>query len=106
MPTDGRTDTSKLKVSVRNFAKAPKICIHEEIQRRLKSGNTCHHSLQILLSSKLSSKNTKIKISRTVILPVVSYGCEAWPLTPTENHRLRVFENSVLREIFGLRRTW
>jgi hypothetical protein len=49
----------------------------------------------------LLSKNTKIKINRTVILPVVLYGCETWSLTLREEHRLRVFENRVLRRIFG-----
>jgi hypothetical protein len=49
------------------------------------------------LSSHLISKNLKIKIYKTVILPVVLYGCETWSLTLREEHRLRVFENSVLR---------
>jgi hypothetical protein len=47
------------------------------------------------------SKNLKIKIYRTVILPVVLYGCETWSLTLREERRLRVFENTVLRRIFG-----
>jgi hypothetical protein len=46
----------------------------------------------------------KIKIYKTVILPVVLYGCETWSLTLREKHRLRVFENSVLRRIFGPKR--
>ena len=54
-------------------------CIAEEIKSRLKSGNACSHSVQNLLSSRLLlSKNLKIKIYRTVILPVVLYGCETW----------------------------
>jgi hypothetical protein len=53
------------------------------------------------LSSRLISKNLKIKIYKTVILPVVLYGCETLSLTLREEHRLRVFENSVLRKIFG-----
>jgi hypothetical protein len=52
----------------------------------------------------LLSKNTKIKIYRTIILPVVLYGCETWSLTLREEHRLRVFENRVLSRIFGPRR--
>jgi hypothetical protein len=56
------------------------------------------------LSSRLISKNLKIKIYRTVILPVVLYGCENWSLTLREEHRLRVFENRVLRRIFGPKR--
>ena len=51
--------------------------------------------------SSLLSKNLKIKIYRTIILPVVLYGCETWSLTLREEHRLRVFENRVLRRIFG-----
>ena len=50
------------------------------------------------------SKKLKIKIYRTIILPVVLYGCENWSLTLREERRLRVFENKVLRRIFGPRR--
>jgi hypothetical protein len=78
--------------------------IHEEIKSRFKSGNACYHSVQNLLSSSLLSKNVKIKIYRTIILPVVLYGCEIWSLTLREECRLRVFENKVLRRIFGLTR--
>ena len=60
--------------------------------------------MQNLLSSRLLSKNLKIKIYRTVILPVVLYECETWSLTLREERKLRVFENMVLRRIFGPRR--
>ena len=60
--------------------------------------------MQNLLSSSLLSKSTKIKIYRTIILPAVLYGCETWSLTLREEHRLRVFENRVLRRIFVPRR--
>jgi hypothetical protein len=63
----------------------------EEIKSRLKSGNASYYSVQI-------------KIYRTIILPVVLYGCEAWSLTLMEERRLRVFENRVLRKVFGPRR--
>jgi hypothetical protein len=53
------------------------------------------------LSSRLLSRNVKVKIHKTIILPVVLYGCETWSLTLREEHRLRVFENRVLRIIFG-----
>jgi hypothetical protein len=56
------------------------------------------------LSSRLISKNLKIKIYKTVILPVVLYGCETWSLTLREENRQRVFENRVLRRIFGPKR--
>jgi hypothetical protein len=52
----------------------------------------------------VSSKNLKIKIYKAVILPVVLYGCETWSLTLREEHRLRVFQNRELREIFGSKR--
>ena len=77
--------------------------IVEEIKSRLRSGNACYHSVQNLLSSRLLSKNLKIKIYGTVTLPVVLYGCETWSLTLREERKLRVFENRVLR-IFGARR--
>ena len=60
--------------------------------------------MQNLLSSSLLSKNVKIKIYRTVILPVVLYGCETWSLTLRKEHKLRVFENRVLRSIYGPKR--
>jgi len=50
--------------------------IQEEIKRRLKSGNACCHSVQNLVSFSLLSKNLRIEIYRTIILPVVLYGCE------------------------------
>jgi len=75
--------------------------IQEEIKRRLKSWNACYYSVQNLLSSSMLSKNLEIKIYRTVILPVVLYGCETWSLTLREERRLRVFENRVFRRIFG-----
>ena len=66
--------------------------ILEEIKSRLRSGNACYHSVQNLLSSRSLSKNLKIKIYRTIILPVVLYGCETWLLTLREERKLRVFE--------------
>jgi hypothetical protein len=83
-----------------------KIRIHEEIKSRLNSGNACYHSDQSLLSSRLLSINVKVKIRvyKTIILPVVLYGYETWSLTLREEHRLRVFENRVLRRIFAPKR--
>jgi hypothetical protein len=75
--------------------------IHNEIVSRLNSGNAYYYSVQNLLSSHLISKNLKFKIYKTVILPVVLYGCKTWSLTLGEEYRLRVFENRVLRRIFG-----
>jgi hypothetical protein len=78
--------------------------IQEEIKRRFNLGNACYHSVQKLLSSRLLSKNVKIKIYKTIILPVILYGYRTWSLTLREEHRLRLFENRVLRRIFGPKR--
>ena len=75
--------------------------MREEINSRLKSGIACCHSGQNLLSSSLLFKNTQIEIYRTLIFPVVLYGCENWSLTLKEERRLRAFENRALRRIFG-----
>jgi hypothetical protein len=64
-------------------------------------GNACYYSVQNLLSSRPLSKNLKIGIYKATILPVVLYECETWPLTIREEPRLRVFENRMLRIIFG-----
>jgi hypothetical protein len=56
------------------------------------------------LSPLLLCKNVKVKIYKTIILPVVLYGCETWSLTLREVNRLRVFENRILRRIFGPKR--
>ena len=65
---------------------------------------SAQYSVQNLLYSSLLSKNLKIKIYRTIVLPVVLYGCETWSLTLREESKLRVFENRVLRRIFGPKR--
>jgi hypothetical protein len=75
----------------------------EEIKRRLNSCNACYHPVRNLLSSRLS-KNVKIKIYKTIILPVALHGCETWSLTLREEHRLRVFESRVLRRTFGTKK--
>jgi hypothetical protein len=72
-----------------------KNCILEEIQSRLKSGNVCYHSVQNILSSSLLSKNIK---------NYNLYSSETWPPTLREERRLRVFENRVLRRVFGPKR--
>jgi len=60
--------------------------------------------VQNLLSSSLLSKNLKIKMYRTIIVPVVLHGCESWSLTLREERRLRLFENRVLRRVLGPKR--
>jgi hypothetical protein len=78
--------------------------IQEKFKTRFNSGNACCHSVQNIFSSRLLSKNIKIRIYRTIVLPEVLYGCETWSLTLREEHELKVFENMVLRRIFGPRR--
>ena len=67
-------------------------------------GIACYYSLEKILSSRLLSKKLKVNTSKTIILPVVLYGCETWFPTLREEHRLRVFENNALRKIFGAKR--
>ena len=78
--------------------------IQEENKSRLKSGNACCHSVKNILSSRLLSKNLKIRIYKLQFLLVVLYGCETWSLTLMEEGRIRVFENRVLRGILGAKR--
>jgi hypothetical protein len=75
--------------------------IQDEIKRRLDLDNACYYSVQNLLSSRLQSKNLKIRIYKAIILPVVLYGCETWSLTLREERRLKVFENRVLGRILA-----
>ena len=73
------------------------ISIQEEIKCRFKAGNSCYYSVQTLLS-----KNLKIIIYKTIVLSVVLYGCETWSLRLRDESRL--FENRILRQIFGPKR--
>jgi hypothetical protein len=78
--------------------------MHEEIKSGLYSGNACYHSVESLLSSRLLSRKLKDKIYKSIIPPVVLYGCETWSVTVRGEHRLRLFENRVLRRVFGPKR--
>jgi hypothetical protein len=75
--------------------------IQEKIERRLISANGRYHLVQKLLSYYLVSINVRLRIYKTIILPVVLYDCETWARTLRVEHKLRVFENRVLRRIFG-----
>jgi hypothetical protein len=68
--------------------------------RAIEKKNACYHSVQKLLFFRLVSKNVKIIIYSTIILPVVLHGCETWSLILRKEHRLRLFENRMLRRIF------
>jgi hypothetical protein len=72
----------------------------EEIKGMLNSANACYTLFQNLMSSHLLSKNVRIRIYNTVILPLVLYGHETSSLTLGEEYRLKVFENRVLGRIF------
>jgi hypothetical protein len=61
-------------------------CVHKEIKSRINSENACYNSVQGLLSSRLLSRNVRVKIYKTIILAIVFYGCETWSLTLREEH--------------------
>jgi hypothetical protein len=71
--------------------------IQEEIKRRMNSGNICYHLVQNLQFFRLLSKNVKVRIYKTVILPVVLCGCETWSVTLREEHKM-------IRKILGPKR--
>jgi hypothetical protein len=75
--------------------------ISSEISHRINMGNTCYYGLRNILRSKLLKEDIKFKIYKTLIRPVVLYGCESWTLTTKEEERLKIFERKILRKIYG-----
>jgi hypothetical protein len=75
--------------------------IHEKIKSRLNSGNSYYHSVENILSPRMLYKNVKINMYETGVLPVVLYGCKTWSLTLRDDERMELFQNRVLRRLFG-----
>jgi sorting nexin-29 len=73
---------------------------NSEIQARILSGNLCYYSCGKLLKLRALNRNSKLKIYKSLIRPVVTYGCEAWTLTNRDKQHLRIFERKMLRKIF------
>jgi hypothetical protein len=74
---------------------------NSEIHARIVSGNRCYYSCGKLIKSRALNRNLKLKIYKSLIRPVVTYGCEAWTLTARDEQHLRIFERKILRKIFG-----
>jgi len=75
--------------------------IEEEIKRRVSLGNKALYANQGLLKSKLLTKNSKLRMYRTLVRPVVTYACETWVLKENIKTKLKVLERKVLRRIYG-----
>jgi hypothetical protein len=72
-----------------------------EIKIRIAAGNRCYFSLIKLLKSRAVARNTKVRMYRTIIRPVVAYGSKTWCLTASDERSLRTWERKVLRKIYG-----
>jgi hypothetical protein len=75
--------------------------ISSEIQARILGGNRCYYAYGKLMNSEALNRSSKLKIYKSLIRPVVTYGCEAWALTNREEQHLRTFKRRILRKIFG-----
>ena len=73
----------------------------EEIRKRIQARNRCHYANKKLLSNKLLNYNGRIQIYKTTIRPAVTYGCETWVLTASDEKELYIFERKILRKIYG-----
>ena len=72
-----------------------------EIAERIAKGNKAYYANAKLMKSKFLKKNTKMKIYKTMIRPVITYSSETWTLTTKDENNLRIFERQILRKIFG-----
>ena len=72
-----------------------------EISERIVKGNKAYYAIAKLIKSKFLKRNTKMKIYKTIIRPVVKYSSETWALTAKDENNLRIFERQILRKIFG-----
>jgi len=75
--------------------------ISNEIQTRILSGNRCYYAYGKLIKSIALNRSSRLKIHKSLIRHVVTYGCEAWALTNLVEQYLRIFERRILRKIFG-----
>ena len=75
--------------------------IDNEISERIGSGSRCSYDLQKVLTSRYISRRTKLRVYNVIILPTMFYSCETWTLTKERKRKLEVFENSILRRIYG-----
>lgn len=79
--------------------------VHQQMKNRLKPASVYHHSVYRLLSSRLFSTNTRIKIWWRIIVPFVACRCNNWSVTLMEERRLKAFEIRELRKIYGPKKT-
>ena len=75
--------------------------IQEEIRLRIQAGNRSLFANKKLLKNKDLNAASKLQIYKSIIRPTVTYGCETWAVTVTEQNRLLVFERRILRKIYG-----
>ncbi|CAG9835223.1 unnamed protein product [Diabrotica balteata] len=68
---------------------------------RIICGKKCFYAYKDLMKSKLLNGESKLRIYKTVIRQVVTYGCETWTRSTTDENQLRIFERKILRKIFG-----
>jgi hypothetical protein len=75
-----------------------------EIKARMTDGNQSYYALTKIMKSRQISKSTKLKIYKTIIRPVVTYGCEGWTVSEHLEEPLRVWERKILRNVYGPKR--